>query len=100
MAKDEKVESVTETVQHIRRERQRQHNAEEKIDIVLAGLHGESSISELCRREGVNPAKHKYLMRSATLISGAFCKPLPLKSRSSRLRTQRWFLRDWIYWND
>jgi len=29
------------------------HNAEEKIRIVLAGLRGEDSIAELCRREGI-----------------------------------------------
>jgi transposase len=55
MAKDEKVSSVTETVQHIRRVTHKKHNAEEKIRIVLEGLRGESSIAELCRREGINP---------------------------------------------
>jgi transposase len=55
MAKDEKLTSVTETVQHIRRKTRRKHNVEEKIRIVLEGLRGESSIAELCRREGVNP---------------------------------------------
>jgi transposase len=55
MAKDEKLSSMTETVQHIRRETRRKHNVEEKIRIVLEGLRGESSIAELCRREGVNP---------------------------------------------
>ena len=29
------------------------HSAEEKIRIVLDGLRGESSIAELCRREGI-----------------------------------------------
>jgi transposase len=55
MAKDEKLTSVTETVQHIRRETRRKHNVEEKIRIVLEGLRGESRIAELCCREGVNP---------------------------------------------
>ena len=31
----------------------KQHSAEEKIDIVLAGLRGEDSIAEHCRREGI-----------------------------------------------
>ena len=30
-----------------------QHSAEEKIRIVLAGLRGEDSIAEHCRREGI-----------------------------------------------
>ena len=32
----------------------KQYSAEEKIRIVLAGLRGEDSIAELCRREGIN----------------------------------------------
>jgi transposase len=32
----------------------RQYSAEEKIRIVLEGLRGESSIAELCRKEGIN----------------------------------------------
>ncbi len=56
MVKDEKkVSSVMDTVQHIRRETRRKHNVEEKIRGVLEGLRGESSIAELCRREGLNP---------------------------------------------
>src|SRR5215510_6181779 len=55
MVKDEKISSVMDTVQHIRRETRRKHNAEEKIRIVLEGLRGEESIAELCRREGLNP---------------------------------------------
>src|SRR5258707_14788934 len=56
MVKDEKkVSSVMDTVQHIRRETRRKHNVEEKIRVVLEGLRGESSIAELCRREGLNP---------------------------------------------
>ena len=37
----------------IRRRTRKQHSAEEKIRIVLEGLRGEESISELCRREGI-----------------------------------------------
>jgi transposase len=55
MAKDEKVSTVAETVSHIRRETRKKHNAEENIRIVLEGLRWESSIAELCRREGINP---------------------------------------------
>ena len=39
--------------QDIRRQTRRQYSAEEKIRIVLEGLRGEESISELCRREGI-----------------------------------------------
>ena len=40
-------------VKDIRRNTRRKYSAEEKIRIVLEGLKGEVSISELCRREGI-----------------------------------------------
>ncbi|WP_408885677.1 IS3 family transposase [Kozakia baliensis] len=40
-------------IRDIRRATRRQYSAEEKIRIVLDGLRGESSIAELCRREGI-----------------------------------------------
>ena len=39
-------------VKNIRRATRKRHSSEEKIRIVLDGLRGESSIAELCRREG------------------------------------------------
>ena len=40
-------------VKDIRRETRRQYSSEEKIRIILEGLRGEESISELCRKEGI-----------------------------------------------
>jgi transposase len=40
-------------VRTIRRATRKHYSAEEKIRIVLDGLRGESSIAELCRREGI-----------------------------------------------
>jgi transposase len=40
-------------IKDIRRATRKVHSAEEKIRIVLAGLRGEDSIAELCRREGI-----------------------------------------------
>ena len=40
-------------VKEIKRQTRGKVSAEEKIRIVLDGLRGESSISELCRREGI-----------------------------------------------
>ena len=37
----------------LRRRVTKQYSAEEKIRIVVAGLRGEDSIAELCRREGI-----------------------------------------------
>ena len=46
-------EPAERVVKEIRRVTRRQFSAEEKIRIVLAGLRGEDSIAELCRREGI-----------------------------------------------
>ena len=40
-------------VKEIRRATRKHYSAEDKIRIVLDGLRGESSIAELCRREGI-----------------------------------------------
>tara|TARA_R110002096_G_C14549817_1_gene719131 strand:- start:1052 stop:1426 length:375 start_codon:yes stop_codon:yes gene_type:complete len=41
-------------VKDIRRKTRKMYSSEEKIRIVLDGLRGEMSISELCRREGLS----------------------------------------------
>ena len=46
-------QSPETVVKEIRRQTRRKFTAEEKIRIVLEGLKGEASISELCRREGI-----------------------------------------------
>ena len=52
--KSEHPESPSERlVKNIRRATRKRHSSEEKIRIVLDGLRGESSIAELCRREGI-----------------------------------------------
>jgi len=47
-------DSAEKAIQDIRRATRRQYSAEEKLPIVLEGLRGESSIAELCRKEGIN----------------------------------------------
>jgi len=42
-----------DVVKQIRKATRRKFSAEEKIRIVLEGLRGENSISEICRREGI-----------------------------------------------
>ena len=46
--------------------------AEEKLRIVLAGLQGDIEVSELCRREGINPTQYygwkKHLMGAASRV--------------------------------
>ena len=47
-------EEAEKRIRDIRRATRRQYSAEEKIRIVIAGLRGEDSIAELCRKEGIN----------------------------------------------
>jgi transposase len=46
-------QSAEAVVKEIQRAARRKFTAEEKIRIVLEGLKGETSVSELCRREGI-----------------------------------------------
>jgi transposase len=45
--------SAEKTIREIKRKTRRRYNAEEKIRIVVEGLRGETTIAELCRREGI-----------------------------------------------
>ena len=50
----------------------RRRSAEEKLRIVLAGMEGGIEVSELCRREGINPTQYygwkKQLLSSASKV--------------------------------
>ena len=61
-------EPAEKVVQGIRRATRKHYSAEEKIRIVLEGLRGEDSISELCRREGI--AQNLYYRWSKRLPGG------------------------------
>ena len=50
----EETTSVEATVREIRRRTRKKYAAEEKVRIVLEGLRGENTITELCRREGIH----------------------------------------------
>ncbi len=56
-------------VREIRRKTRRKFSIEEKIRIVLDGLKGESSIAELCCREGIVPNLY-YRWSKAFLEAG------------------------------
>ena len=42
----------------VRRATRRKYSPEEKIRIVLEGFRREATVSDLCRREGINPANY------------------------------------------
>ena len=56
-------------VREIKRKTRRKFTAEEKIRIVLEGLRGEQSITDLCRKEGVHPTLY-YKWSKAFLEAG------------------------------
>ena len=56
-------------VREINRKTRRKITSEEKIRIVLEGLKGEDSISEICRREGIAPSMY-YKWSKAFLEAG------------------------------
>jgi transposase len=51
-----KEERARKTIRQIKRATRRKFSAEEKIRIILEGLRGEETISQLCRREGIAPS--------------------------------------------
>jgi len=54
MARKTKKTTAASTVRNIRRNSRKKYSGEEKIRIVLEGLHGEDTVAELCRREGIS----------------------------------------------
>jgi transposase len=56
-------------VREIKRKTRRKFTAEEKIRIVLEGLRGEESITDLCRKEGIHPTMY-YKWSKSFLESG------------------------------
>jgi transposase len=55
MSKKKTTQSIIKDVQ---RKTRRKFSAEEKIRIVLEGLRGEESISEICRKESIHPNQY------------------------------------------
>ena len=51
---DTQSEEAEKAVRDIRRASRRHFSAEDKVRIVIAGLRGEDSVAELCRKEGIN----------------------------------------------
>lgn len=50
-----KQDRVRKAIREVRAATRRKFSAEEKIRIVLEGLRGDETISEVCRREGIAP---------------------------------------------
>lgn len=75
------------------KKKRRRWTAAEKLRVVLAGLDGSVEVSELCRREGINPTQYygwkKQLLSSAAKVfaDGRESKPSAKEQRmESELR--------------
>jgi transposase len=75
------------------KKKRRRWTASDKLRMVLAGLDGSVEISELCRREGINPTQYygwkKQLLTSAAKVfaDGRESKPSAKEERmESELR--------------
>ena len=69
------------------KKKRRRWTAAEKLRVVLAGLDGSVEVSELCRREGINPTQYygwkKQLLSSAAKVfdDGRESKPSAQQQR-------------------
>lgn len=61
--------ALEKAIKNIRRATRKYYSVEEKIRIVLDGLHGEETIAELCRREGVSQRNY-YKWSKESLEAG------------------------------
>jgi transposase len=73
----------------VTRKKRKRWPAEEKLRIVLAGIQGDIEVSELCRREGINPTQYygwrKQLLGSASQVfSNGSEKPSVKQQRLER----------------
>ena len=55
---EKRTEDTRGFMRSVRRATRRKYTPEEKIRIVLEGFRREATVSDLCRREGINPANY------------------------------------------
>ena len=65
---EERTEETRRFVRGVRRATRRRYTPEEKIRIVLEGFRRETTVNDLCRREGIKPANY-YPWRPARSAS-------------------------------
>jgi transposase len=53
-----KKKSTSSLISDLKRKKRRSYSSEEKIRIIIEGIRGETSIAELCRKEGISQANY------------------------------------------
>jgi transposase len=73
------------------KKKRRRWTSSEKLRVVLAGLDGSVEISELCRREGINPTQYygwkKQLVTSAAKVFADGREPKP-SAKEQRMESE------------
>ena len=85
---DTQSEEAEKAVRDIRRATRRHFSAEDKVRIVIAGLRGEDSVAELCRKEGINQNLY-YRWSKDFLEAGKKRLAGDTARRNSRSRSRR-----------
>lgn len=85
---EEGADMARDVVTEIRRATRRKFKAEDKIRIVLEGLRGEISVSQLCRRESISPALY-YQWSKAFLEAGKNGLTVDTKRDATKAEVQR-----------
>ena len=89
MGQEEKgADMARDVVAEIRRATRRKFRADDKIRIVLEGLRGEISVSDLCRREGISPSLY-YQWSKAFLEAGKNGLTVDTKRDATRVEVER-----------
>lgn len=79
---------ATDVVKQIRKATRRRFSADEKIRIVLEGLRGEVPVTELCRKEGIQPSVY-YKWSKAFLDAGRNGLTLDTKRDATTVEVRR-----------
>lgn len=65
-----KKKSASALISDLKRKTRRTYSSEEKIRIIIEGVRGETSIAELCRKEGISQAV--LYLQSGVLLGNLF----------------------------
>jgi transposase len=85
---DTQSEEAEKAVRDIKRATRRHFSAEDKVRIVIAGLRGEDSVAELCRKEGIN--QNLYYRWSKDFLEAGKKRLAGDTAREATSRQRRW----------
>lgn len=92
-----KKKSASSLISELKRKTRKTYSSEEKIRIIIEGMRGETTIAELCRREGISQANYykwskdfmeagKKRLQGDTLREASSSEVVELKSENKDLK--------------